>query len=452
MKSVFRGLNLLQAAMLTTVVLLIGCASSDADQAFFDNFEPRLAGVVESEVAVRTEDGSTEKLELIYKPDLELRLGDNLKLYARGRARVDARDRLEPGQPDQDSVDPLSRRLLIGNKAELELREFYFDSMIGDAFVRLGKQQIVWGQADGLKVLDIVNPQSFREFILDEFEDSRIPLWALNVEVPFSKFDLQFIWIPDQTYDILPESGAAYAFTSPKFVPPAPPPHIPLTVNSIERPGRFFKDSDVGLRLSAFVNGWDLSLNYLYHYFDQPVFFQTLSSNGVIVAPRYERSHLLGGTFSNAFGDFVLRGEVAFNSDRFFLTDDARDKDGVVRSDEYGYVVGLDWSGMTDTLISGQLFQSMLSKSPAGLVRDRVESVATLLVRRHFWNETLQLDMIWLSGLNEGDGLIRPKVRYQYTNDIALSFGADIFYGSKDGLFGEFKERDRLVFGVEWWF
>jgi hypothetical protein len=67
------------------------------------------------------------------------------------------------------------------------LRELYLDTSIplfddeGIA-MRLGKQQVVWGTADGIKLLDIINPTDFREFVQNTFEDSRIPVWMLNLE------------------------------------------------------------------------------------------------------------------------------------------------------------------------------------------------------------------------------------------------------------------------------
>ena len=127
-------------------------------------------------------------------------------------------DELEPGQPnEEDFRSAFSRRSLLGEDTEAELRELYIDGYAGDIFYRLGKQQIVWGQADGLRVLDVVNPFNFREFILPEFEDYRIPLWTANIEVPIADWTAQFIWIPDQTYDQVQAFGSdsAYVFTSP---------------------------------------------------------------------------------------------------------------------------------------------------------------------------------------------------------------------------------------------
>ncbi|MBL4774166.1 MAG: hypothetical protein JKX98_11455 [Alcanivoracaceae bacterium] len=55
---------------------------------------------------------------------------------------------------------------------------------------------MVWRQTHEPKVLNVVNPQSFREFILDYFEDSRIPIWMLNVEIPIAEEgSLSLSWI-----------------------------------------------------------------------------------------------------------------------------------------------------------------------------------------------------------------------------------------------------------------
>lgn len=62
------------------------------------------------------------------------------------------------------------------------LREAYVDTSYGGWDFRLGKQQVVWGTADGIKLLDIINPTDFRELNQNAMEDSRIPVWMVNAE------------------------------------------------------------------------------------------------------------------------------------------------------------------------------------------------------------------------------------------------------------------------------
>ena len=62
------------------------------------------------------------------------------------------------------------------------LRELYADTSFGDWHLRLGKQQVVWGTADGIKLLDIINPTDWREFNQNTMDESRIPVWMINAE------------------------------------------------------------------------------------------------------------------------------------------------------------------------------------------------------------------------------------------------------------------------------
>ena len=62
------------------------------------------------------------------------------------------------------------------------LREAYIDTSSGNTLIRAGKQQVVWGTADGMKLLDTINPTDFSEMAQNQMEDSRIPVWMINTE------------------------------------------------------------------------------------------------------------------------------------------------------------------------------------------------------------------------------------------------------------------------------
>jgi hypothetical protein len=74
------------------------------------------------------------------------------------------------------------------------LRELYVDTTAGPLDLRIGKQQVVWGTADGIKLLDIVNPTDWREFVQNTMEDSRIPVWMIKAEADVGESgNIQFI-------------------------------------------------------------------------------------------------------------------------------------------------------------------------------------------------------------------------------------------------------------------
>lgn len=84
------------------------------------------------------------------------------------------------------------------NQSELEspefndrfdfIREAYVKKTFGlangtDIFVKLGKQQVVWGRTDLFRVLDVINPIDYsRNNIYDELQDIRIPMWIAQGE------------------------------------------------------------------------------------------------------------------------------------------------------------------------------------------------------------------------------------------------------------------------------
>ena len=62
------------------------------------------------------------------------------------------------------------------------LREAYVDAEVNDFSIRAGKQQVVWGTADGMKLLDTINPTDYSEMAQNQMEDSRMPVWMINAE------------------------------------------------------------------------------------------------------------------------------------------------------------------------------------------------------------------------------------------------------------------------------
>jgi hypothetical protein len=68
-------------------------------------------------------------------------------------------------------------------------------------FVKVGKQQVVWGRTDLFRVLDVINPVDYsRNNIYDELEDIRIPMWIATAEYRMGPSDsmqdrnFQLVW------------------------------------------------------------------------------------------------------------------------------------------------------------------------------------------------------------------------------------------------------------------
>ena len=429
----------------------VDAEEDDAEPGFLSSLDAEVGGTWEQEWAVETDGGDAQKFEALVEPRIDLNLG-GATLTGIARIRLDTVGDLGPDQSSPPNYSDFNGPLTNSEEAEFSLRELYLDFYAGESTWRVGKQQVVWGEADGLKVLDVVNPQSFREFIMDDFDDSRIPTWMVNAEIPIGvDGSLQLLWIPDTTYHELAEPGTPYAFTSPLLVP-QPVEGVNFELARTDKPDSI-SDGDAGARYSLFVGGWDMSFNYLYQHLDAPVFYQdlALTADGplVTVRPEYERSHLGGMTLSNAFGDFTLRAEVAYNSDTYHLSRNIADR-GITESAELASVVGLDWQlGALDVFVSGQWFQSHLMDHDPQTVRSENTHTFSLMVQKNFANATWTFDAIGLYSVDDEDGLVQLKLRHLLFSNTEIWLGADIFSGDDDGVFGQFSDRDRALLGVE---
>jgi len=391
-------------------------------------------------------------------------LGRGWDMTLIARIKIDGSDQLGHSVEPSDNFSSINGPLLKSQHAQLNIREWYWDTEMAGSYWRIGKQQVVWGQADGLKVLDVVNPQSYREFSLDEFSDSRLPLWMLNIELPTSgDGSWQLLWIPDLSYHQLADAGSDYAFSSPLLVPQIPEQLLPiLSAVSLEqhKPVSPLKDSDIGLRYATFAGGWDLTANYLYHYRDAAVYYQSLEGSELKIDAGFERSHLLGGTASKAFGDFTLRTELGYNSHSFQLLDSQSEQamqnllrqQGVHQSAELSSVIGLDWQGPADTMISAQWFQSYLLVDHEDLQRPQQDHILSLLYRQNFANESWEFEALTLYGLEQQDSSIQLQLSYILESNLELWLSADLFSGPTTSMLGQFNQSERLSLGFEWGF
>jgi hypothetical protein len=405
------------------------------------------SAIVRVDAAVGETSKELQTAEIVADLDVTATFASGWSFKAAARARADSEDNLEPGRPDQRERSSFNRRWILGDSADVELRELYLDGHVGPTFLRIGKQQIVWGQADGLRVLDVVNPFSFREFVWPDPQDRRIPLWSVKSEIPLGPATLQLLWLPDPTYDEIPLGTATFAVTTPLLVPRGA---MPIPVEPVRRPQGLRDSSDGGARLSMFVGGWDVTLNYLYHTCDDPVPFVAIRNGAPVLAPGYERSRLFGASVSNAFGSTTVRGEVGYSTDRWFITTAATDPDRVFPSEELAFVVGLDNTALASTLLSVQYFESTVRDPVAQMTRLRRERQATFLMQRSWRNESVRLRALWLRSLDRDDGAVQARISWQATAALSIGVSLERFHGDRNGLFGEFRDASRAGLDMQW--
>jgi Protein of unknown function (DUF1302) len=336
------------------------------------------------------------------------------------------------------------------NNLEIGLREVYMDIFFDSIDLRIGKQQIIWGKADGVFITDIISPKDLREFLLQDFDEIRTGVTAVKANYYQGNNTLEFVWIPTFTPTALPEIGSLW-FPDLNF------PVQPVFDNSKKEVKGSLENSEVFAKYSALTSLVDFEIMAGYAWDDDPTMHitrsidpQTKQLTGLTVTPVHHRLAIGGGSFSTTLGGWVVRGEGAYYQGKYFNSTDPFDGDAVVKKDYAHYLLGVDYS-LWDVRLSGQFIQQAIVDYDENITQDEYDNTVTFLARRDFLRETLTLELFTYIGLNNEDALIRPRLYYDLTDGFEILLGANIFTGNQ-GSFGQYDKNDMLYAKVKYSF
>ena len=177
---------------------------------------------------------------------------------------------------EQELLDDFDDEIL----RELSVR---FTNDEGTLAVKVGKFQRGWGQADGLRLLDILNAQDLRQrTLLADTDEIRIPAWSIAVTADLSNdVSLELIYIPEVRHSEFvinnptpndQTSGGAFAFPFPRTIEGQTGFGMPLLgARLTELEVEEWKNEEVGARLKFDAFGGEATLNVFYGYQDLPV-------------------------------------------------------------------------------------------------------------------------------------------------------------------------------------
>ncbi len=383
------------------------------------------------------------------------------------------------------------------------VRELYVDINTPAFDIRIGKQMIVWGEIDGFRLLDLVNPFDLREFILDDYEDSRTPQWSIDVKWRFmeSKPDqfLEFVFIPDFEANQIMKEGSQWDVDEIKvyyagirafqyvddFNLFGPDYHFK---NKYSKPGQAFKNANMGVRLSGLAQMERGALAYSFSYFYtwdaswapfvkgwfMPLIGNVKSHNTVpgvtdlfLLAPttierKHTRNHIFGATFNKVVGTWALRGEMAFTLNKYTAVNPLRTgqsgQDFEKKKNTIDYCLGFDKNIFTDVFLSGQIIQSIVLNADKRMVkglslreRRAVNTFFTFVIMKLFNNDQMGFSTLMAYG-TEGEWWINPKLWWEVTQNIKATVSAHIFEGNHYDTLGQMDDNDHIFVQLKYSF
>ncbi len=325
--------------------------------------------------------------------------------------------------------------------------------------VKLGRQVVVWGKADALTVVDVLNPRDNREVGLVDLADTRLPVTATRLDVYGAGLQLQVVANHELRFS--KEAG----FGNEYFLYPDPD-NLTAAANAATLspevlPAEGGANTEWGVALKGSGIGWDLALYYADYFDDTPHLSGTLTVlNGVPVPAIEGRVHSrlklngLGGTY--ATGSWLFKGEVAqvrgvqfFGSDQSFSRTDL--------------AAGVEFAGLTETRLVGEASVQHLNEFEeipyrteglpnANLLEDILRVV--LSWQQDLLQQTLHANVTLLSVGRTGEhgGSQRASLEYDWTDAVSVTGGVIDYRDGQNAYAQQLSDNDRVYLNLRYTF
>lgn len=369
-------------------------------------------------------------LELEMKPTDKWNLF-NWSVFAAGLAGYDFIYTLKGRQNYTDQV-------LSNCETKTELRELYLQASPAKQLdIKTGRQIVVWGTSDYLRVADILNPLDLSNPGTTDIEDLRLPVAMSKIDYYQGAFHLSCIMIHEVRFNETPSYGSVFYPAS-----QAPPREETLDAD--------MENSQFALALTGRFSGWDLGLYWadIYH---PDTYIESVSDGGTpSPVQKHERVKMFGASSTLAKGNWIIKAESAY-WDKLRYTRVPKD-----RFSRLDVMAGFEYSGFTDTRITLELvnqhlfnYTNQLKNDPDRIDENQLQSV--ICIEKDFMHETLTLTCL-AAGYGEryqGGAYQRISAEYDIADSITAKAGVVLYQsgdlpgfndiGGNDQVFLEFK-------------
>lgn len=369
--------------------------------------------------------------------DLDLVLSKNWKALISGRAFYDLAYMI-------NGRDEYTDEVLDEYEKEAELREVYLQGpLLANLDLKVGRQIVVWGKSDNIRVVDVLNPLDRRELGLVDIEDLRLPITMTKLDYYFGKWNLSGVVVHEIRFNKEPAFGSDF------YPIDFPPPHE-------EEPSEGFEHTEFGMALKGIFSGWDISFFGAYFFDDQP-HMEMVGPASPAGPPRLKRVHsrltMLGAAANLAKGNWLFKAEAAYFDGLEFFNVPEKTKS------RFDLLFGVEYSGFTDTTITLEMvnrhlfnFDPRMENDPDRAEEDDFQSV--LRFTRDFRNETIELTILAaILGLTAENGAFeRVSLKYDLTDDWSITGGVVLYQSGDNPMFSDIGNNDRLFFEIKYSF
>ncbi|MDH4944528.1 DUF1302 family protein [Sulfurimonas sp. C5] len=309
--------------------------------------------------------------------------------------------------------DKFTKEELDSLESEVELFDAYIQgTLLENLDIKLGRQVVVWGKSDTIRVVDVLNPLDNRRPGMVDIEDLRLSMTMAKFDYYYENWSITPIIILEQREDKLPPFGG-------DFNP------SPVKVGGQKKPNKI----TYALNVSGEFTGFDLD----FYFADVYPNFEFYPRNDVNIENKIT---MYGAAATVVSGSWLFKTELAYNKNYRYL------QLANQKLDRFDALVGLEYNGIADTTISLDLADKYFVKD-YGLKQHNYQGA--LRITSDFMHDTLHLNYLFNAFGDRFDkgGYQRVWIEYDVTDSIKTTFGVVDYLGG-NAFFDSIEDNDML--------
>jgi hypothetical protein len=315
-----------------------------------------------------------------------------------------------------------------GYENEITLNELSFEGRLSSRVdFKIGRQIVVWGKSDSIRVSDILNPLDSRNPGLVDIKNLRLGRLMSKLDFYANDFDISFIVLHENRFSKRSKFGSDFK------------PDVDLKTHEV---GNGLKHTGLALSLNKRFEGADLAVYFADTYLDK-----SYLKEGELYY--HNRSKMLGVAYSQAVSGYLLKAELAhFDTIKYSSINETK-----ARSD---FLLGIEYNGIIDTSLAYEIVVRRIHRYEAGIntksnaFKLREEYQQAVRFKQSYLNQTLDLNAVvnvFGVSANRG-GSVRVSLDYALDDEISLSVGGINYLSGNNPIFDNRKDNDRIFVKV----
>jgi len=355
------------------------------------------------------------------------------------------------GFPIVNSLSDLNKKSKVEPWA-LKLKEAYmeiYDFLFNNLDLKVGKQRISWGTADGMNPTDNLNPEDLEDPL--DFK-RKLGVNSLKLSYYLGPFAFIGVAIPIFTPSILPSHLIAMQETSQFPLP------LGMTLNDITDkvflPEQKPENSMGAIKIAWNVLSYDMSVSYFYGRDDIPIANRiditsiNVTAVDVNISMSYPKMHVIGYDLAGSIWDVGLWTELGcFIPEKIerntYLNGILIQQETTLKDNPYfKYVIGSDYTFNAGFYINIQYIR--------GFFIERGDNLGDYImagIEKKFLNDSLKTSLrsaVEITDIDNPGFMPSPEISYLPNDNTEVIIGAIILEGEEGTTFGQFKSLDEM--------